>query len=174
MLAAALIVLCVVVRTLPHPPNFAPVGATAVFAGRTLSPARAILLTCACMAISDLVLAQVYGWAWVSITTPFVYGGFAIQALLGRALRRRRGGSLMAAGLGATVFFALSNFGVWVAGGYGHSVTGLLACYIAALPFFAATLMGDLLWVGVLSLGYRALLRRLRPDEHAKIALPAL
>lgn len=61
----------------------------------------------------------------------------------------------MAAGLGSTVFFLLSNLGVWLGGAlYPPTLAGLGWCYFAALLFFAATLAGDLVWSVVLSLVY--------------------
>jgi len=161
VLPALLIVLCVVLRIVPHPPNFAPVGATAVFAGRTLPGWLAVGLTWAAMLLGDLALSRIQGYPFLTIVTPFVYGGFAIQALLGRTLRRRRGGAVGAAVLGALAFFVVSNFGVWVGGLYGHTLSSLVTCYVAAVPFFGPTLAGDVLWTVALMLVYRPFARRL-------------
>jgi len=160
MLALWMIVLCAVGRVVPHPPNLAPVGAVAVVAGRTLSRGAAIALVLAAMAVSDALLAWLHGWPLVGVATPFVYAGFAGQALIGRALRRRRGGAIAAAAIGAVLFFALSNLGVWAAGGYGRDAAGLIACFTAAIPFFGATLVGDVLWTCALTLAFRAIARR--------------
>lgn len=167
MLPAILILICVSLRVIPHPPNFAPVGATAVFAGRTLKPWMAMLLVVAAMFIGDVVLARLHGYAVLSPVTPFVYGGFFAQAMLGRALRSRRGGAIGAALCGAVAFFVLSNFGVWVTSAmYPHTQAGLVDCYVAALPFFGATLVGDVVWTIILSVAYRPLARRLESKAH--------
>ncbi len=163
MLAVWMILLCAVGRLVPHPPNFAPVGAVAVLAGRTLSRAAAIAIVIAAMAASNLALDLVHGWPLVSITTPFIYAGFAAQALIARGLRRRRGGAIAAAGLGACAFFVLSNLGVWATGGYGYGAAGLGACFTAAIPFFGGTLAGDVLWTVALSLAFRAAATRVPP-----------
>jgi hypothetical protein len=164
MFPTIILVLCVVLRIVPHPPNFAPVGASAVFAGRTLKPWMAMLLVAGAMFVGDVVLARQHGYAVLSFVTPFVYGGFFVQALLGRALRSRKGGAIGAAASGSVAFFVLSNFGVWVAGSmYPHTQAGLLECYVAALPFFGATIVGDIVWTIVLSLAYRPLAKRLEP-----------
>jgi hypothetical protein len=160
MLAVTMIVLCALGRVIPHPPNLTPVGAVAVLAGRTLSRRAAIAIVIAAMAISNVIIDLSHGWPLVGIATPFVYAGFVAQAMLGRALRRVRGGAIVAAALGAVAFFALSNLGVWAAGGYGRDLTGLTACFVAAIPFFAATLAGDVLWTAALSLAFRSLARR--------------
>src|SRR5438105_7031865 len=117
MFAAFLIALCAIFRVVPHPANLAPVGATAVLAGRTLRAPYAIAVTLAAMVLSDFALAEIHGWPMFGLGTLFVYGGFVAQVLIARALRARRGGAIAAAVLGATAFFAISNFGVWVLGG---------------------------------------------------------
>ena len=162
MLPALLVALCVVLRIVPHPANFAPVGAVAVFAGRTLKPWMALVLVTVAMLVGDVVLARVNGYPTVSAVTPFVYAGFFAQALLGHALRAKKGGAVGAAVGGACAFFVLSNFGVWAAGElYAHSFAGLSECYLAAIPFFGPTLLGDVLWTIVLSAAYRPIAERL-------------
>ena len=162
MLPTLLIALCVVLRIVPHPPNFAPVGATAVFAGRTMKPAIAIAVVIVAMFVGDVTLAWLHGYPAVSAVTPFVYAGFVAQAVLGRALRKRRGGAFAAAALGSCAFFVLSNLGVWLGGTmYSLDASGLVACYVAAIPFFGGTLLGDVVWTAILSFAYRPLAKRL-------------
>jgi hypothetical protein len=157
-----MIVLCVVLRVVPHPPNFAPVGATAVMAGRTMPAWLALVTVFASMFLADVALARIHGYPIASWETPFIYGGFALQMLLGRWLRARRGGAIGAALLGSIAFFLLSNFGVWVMGSlYPPTWAGLSACFVAAIPFFGATLVADAIWTIVLSLAYRAVAQRL-------------
>lgn len=91
------------------------------------------------MAVTDLVL----GWhaLW-----PFTWGATLFGTLMGRWLLRPESW-LHTAGLGltqATVFFLLTNFGVWVGGYYGYTVAGLWACYVAAIPFFHYQVLGAL------------------------------
>ena len=156
MLPTLLIAVCVVLRIVPHPPNFAPVGAMAVFAGRTLKPAAAFGLVIVAMFLGDVVLAWLRGYSVVSLVTPFIFGGFLLQAWLGRRLRSRTGGAIGAALLGSLGFFLLSNFGVWVAGAlYAHTAAGLGDCYVEAIPFFGATVLGDVVWTVVLNALYR-------------------
>jgi hypothetical protein len=55
------------------------------------------------------------------------------------------------AALSSVFFFVTSNFAVWMFSGiYARDAAGLVKCYIAALPFFQNTLMGDLFWTAVL------------------------
>lgn len=161
MLPSSFILLCVVFRLLPHPANFAPVGAVAVFAGRTLPPRRALLLVLAAMFAGDLALAWIHGRAAFDAVTPFVYAGFLGQAWLGKALRARPGGAVAAALAGSLLFFTVSNLGVWAASGlYSRDGAGLGACFIAAWPFLGATAASDLIWTLLLCLLYRPLALR--------------
>src|SRR5260370_39297338 len=143
MVPVLMLVACVLRRIVPHPWNFGPVGATSVFVGRTLPVRVGIPLLFAAMCLGDIFLARLNGYRLVCVATPFVYAGLAVQLLLGRWLRARRGGAIGAAVLGSVAFFTLSNFGVWVGGLYGHTLGGLAAWYWAAIPFYGATLAGD-------------------------------
>ena len=45
------------------------------------------------------------------------------------------------------VFFLVTNFAVWAfTSMYAPTLDGLLLCYVLALPFYAYTLAGDLVW----------------------------
>ena len=44
------------------------------------------------------------------------------------------------------LFFILTNFGVWIMGGYSYTFNGLVLCYTMAIPFFINTLAGTLLF----------------------------
>jgi hypothetical protein len=59
----------------------------------------------------------------------------------------------------ATSFFVLSNFVVWLSAMYAHTATGLVACYVAALPFYRNDLISTALVAGML-FGLPALLGR--------------
>ena len=172
MLPILMLLACVVLRLVPHPPNFAPVGATSVFAGRTMRLGSGILLTFAAMLISDFALGMLKGIRAFDVVTPFIYAGFLVQLLLGRWLRAVRGGAIGAAVLGSVGFFVLSNFGVWIKGGYGLTLSGLAACYVAAIPFFGGTLFGDVVWTIVLSIAYRWIARRVESRNPVLIQVP--
>jgi hypothetical protein len=155
------LLLCLVLRLLPHPFNLTPVGASAVFAGRQLSLPWAIAISWLGLVLANLALAQVKGYPVVDSSTPYVFAGIGLQAVLGYALRRIRGGAFGAAAAGAVVFFFVSNLGTFLASGiYSHTAQGLWACYVAGLPFLRATLLGDLLWTAALTPLYRWAARR--------------
>ncbi len=140
------ILLAALSRLIPHPPNFSPVIAMALFAGASLADRRlALIVPLAAMLLSDLLLGF-HG------TMVFVYVAMALVVLGGRWLGRRRGPWLLtsAAVGGSLLFFVVSNLGVWLGGGlYPLSGAGLLACFIAALPFLHTTLLSTLLYGGL-------------------------
>ena len=136
----AMILAAALSRLLPHPPNFAPIGALALFGGAQFADRRAaFLVPLAAMLLSDLCLGFYTHMEWV-------YGSFALITCMGLWLRSHRtpwriGGASL---LGSTLFFLITNFGVWFhATAYAKSIAGLAACYVAAIPFFANTLLGD-------------------------------
>jgi hypothetical protein len=142
-----MIVAAAAFRILPHPPNFSPIAALALFGGAHFADKRAaFLVPLAAMFLSDLVLG-------LHALIPIIYGCFALAVCLGLLLRERRNPVRIAAlALGASVlFFAVSNFAVWVFSGmYPRTGAGLVACFMAALPFFQNTLAGDFCFTGVL------------------------
>lgn len=147
-----LILVAAASRFLPHPPNVACVGAIGLFAGCYLSGSRAYLVPIAVLFISDLV-GQLLGIAGMGfyqpITMASVYAGVTAAVFIGRWMSRspRRFARVPAASLVAsTIFFLLSNLGVWLGGWYAMTLSGLLACYVAAIPFFGYTLAGDMLF----------------------------
>ncbi len=129
-------------RLLPHPPNVTPIAAMALFGGAHFgSPRTSLAVPLTAMFLSDLLLG--FG---LHPVMPFVYGSFAFTVWLGRWLRARRSplAIAVAALCGSVVFFLVTNLGVWLVGDlYPRTLDGLVACYIAAIPFFRNTLAGD-------------------------------
>jgi hypothetical protein len=154
--AAALVALGVCGRLLPHPPNFTPVAACAMFAGFLLGARAAIPIVLATMIASDLVI----GGYDVRIMAA-VYGAFVLSALIGKHVVARPTFLRVVSGslAGSTAFFVATNGAVWAFGGmYRTDWQGAVECFTAAVPFFRYTLMGDLFWASVL-FGTYALVR---------------
>jgi hypothetical protein len=146
------ILVAAALRLVPHPPNFTPIGAMALFSGAYLG--RRLLAFVApfgALLLSDLVLGFYHG----QLT---VYFSVALIVVIGMvALRRvspvRVGVAAVASSL---LFFAITNFGMWLFSGiYPHTTVGLSACYVAAIPFFQNTLAGDLFYATLLFGGFR-------------------
>ena len=157
---SVLILFAALSRLIPHPPNFAPIGAMALFGAAYFSQRYlTFLIPIISMWLADLVLNNVvYGqyfdhFVWFYQGCYWTYGAFILIGLLGFAiLKRIRVQNLFIASLLASfIFFLVSNFGVWVSSAiYSKDFSGLLICYTAAIPFFRNTLMGDLVYTGVL------------------------
>jgi len=134
-------------RLIPHPPDFSPVAAMALFAGASFADKRAaFLVPLAGLLLSDLVL----GFYEI---TPIVYAGFALIVCFGFWVRRKRTVAriAVAAASSAAVFFAVANFGVWaIEHQYPKTPAGLAECYVAAIPFFQNMLLSNLLYSGLL------------------------
>lgn len=134
-------------RILPHPWNFTPIAAMALFGGAEFeSRAAAFFIPLGTLLISDLILGF-YSRMWLT------YASFALVVCIGIAIKERKtAGVILAAALTSSVsFFILTNLGVWFFDGlYPKTGSGLSACFIAALPFFQHTLLGDLTYTAVL------------------------
>jgi len=150
--AFILIALGIAARFLPHPANFAPIGAIAIFSGIYLPKKWAIVLPLAAMFFSDLFLGF---YAWPIMLS--VYAGFVIMAVIGLAVRKNKKLSTVLGGtiLGSVIFYLMTNGAVWAFGSlYTHNLAGLMQSYIMAIPFFRNSLLGDLFYTGVLAGAY--------------------
>lgn len=143
-------------RLVPHPPNFAPIGAMALFSGAYLKPRwLAFAVPLGALFAGDALIGF---YAHMEI----VYLSFVLIVLLGAwSLRQVSMLRLGCATIASSVlFYLITNFGVWLQfGSYPHTVNGLLACYVAAVPFFWNTLAGDLFYSTLLFGGLAALER---------------
>lgn len=139
--AVLLMGLAVLVRILPHPANFAPVAAVAIFGGAVVPRRLAIITPVLAMVVSDVIIG-VYDWR-IMCTVWVCYGVTAYAS--SRVLKKPtvvRGMTLTLAA--SCFFFVVTNFAVWAASGmYAHTWQGLAGCYYFALPFFRSTLLSD-------------------------------
>ncbi len=86
-----------------------------------------------------------------------VYGSFVLITLIGMWLKNPKtfGNVVLASICASVLFFIITNFGVWLTGTlYTKDLTGLVACYTAAVPFFRNTIAGDLFYTGVFFGGF--------------------
>jgi len=171
--ALSLTVLGAVARLLPHPPNFAPVGATSLFAGARLPRWQAYLVPLALMAVTDPILSPLYGFRPFNKFLLFTYLSFLISVWLGRRLRNTESISRIAAVtvVNSIQFFLITNFGSWLwFQAYPRTAAGLASCYVAAIPFFGWTLASDVLYTGVLFGLYAWLSRTVATSERVAVA----
>lgn len=171
-----LVAVGVAARILPHIPNFAPVTATALFAGAYMPKRASLVALLGILLLSDYALLYVnpFGstnfahlympWDLWHSTLPYVYGSFGVSALVGWYVSKHRtAGVVMVAALFCSLqFFLVTNGGVWLAGAYDRGIDGLWQSYVAALPFFRGTLLGDLLYTSAFFGIYEMLRRQAR------------
>jgi hypothetical protein len=159
MLAAAMIVVAAALRIAPHPWNFTPVGAMALFSGAMFRDRRiAFLFPLAALFAGDVFIG-------FHRLMPVVYASFLLNVLIGTWLAERRRIFRVGAAvfLCALQFFLITNLAIWrIFDTYPHTPGGLAACYFAGLPFFGNTLAGDALYA-TLFFGLFALAERLVP-----------
>ncbi|HBI46658.1 MAG TPA: hypothetical protein DDY78_27960 [Planctomycetales bacterium] len=179
---AIMILLAAMSRLLPHPPNFAPITAIALFGSAYFDRKwKALVVPLAAMLLSDSALEILYrlglspAWGFHSLMWV-VYGTFALIAGMGLWLRQRVrpmpvAGAVLAS---SVVFFLVTNFAVWALSanapfphGYPKTTAGLMECYTMAIPFFHWTLLGDLTYSTALFGGF-ALLTRAIPALRAR------
>ena len=156
-------------RLVPHPPNFSPIDARALFSGAYVGR-RALAFAAPLLALllSDLVLGFYAGM-------NFVYASVALIVLIGWWLSERRTvlRVVTAAVAGSVAFFVITNFGMWLFSGfYPLTAAGLEACYVAAIPFFQNTVAGDLFYTALLFGGF-ALAEHFMPRLRAGQRQPA-
>ena len=159
-----LIAFLVASRIIPHPPNFTPVLAVAIFAPYFFrEQAIAIALPLTAMVLADLIIGFHGFMLWV-------YGVVAASTFISHIFRYT-GSHLIRTGALAfcscLLFFIMTNFGVWLSSGfYPLTTEGLIACYTAALPFFGNTLVSTVAFCGLF---YGAM--RMAGQQHRMVQL---
>lgn len=179
LVLAGMIVLAALSRLLPHPPNFSPIEAVALFGGAYFANRRfAIVVPLVAMFVSDIALGMLNGGIYLRyfLDAHFIaiYASIVLCGLLGFALRgRANGANVLGASLAGSVLFYLStNFATWLTAdaSLGDACArGLGACYIDGLPFFQWTALGTLFYSAILFGGF-ALLRARLPQLRAQTA----
>jgi len=139
-------------RLFPHIPNFTPIAAMALFGSVYMNDKRlAFIVPLMAMLISDIGLEIISGWGFHN-TLIYVYVSFALTSVIGLLVRNKVSFmSITTASIVSSVlFFIITNFGVWAAGGFQLGLAGLTTTYAIGIPWFAPTLLGDLFFNGVL------------------------
>jgi hypothetical protein len=149
LLVACLIGLIVAARLVPHAPNFTPVVAAGLFAGMIFrSRTLALAMPVAAILLSDLILGP-EDWRIRAV----IYAALVLPAALGIWGQRFRPivALLPLALASSLLFFVVTNFAVWAFSGmYTLDISGLIRCYVLALPFLQNTVIGDVVWTAAL------------------------
>lgn len=145
--ASLLIVFAAFTRLFPHYPNFTAIGAMAIFGGSVIKDKKmAFLLPLAALILSDICLQMFTSVpGFYGAGQFFVYGAFMLITLLATFMRKTSVSNVvLAAFWSGIIFFVISNVGVWALSSfYAKSLSGLMACFAAALPFYKNEFFGN-------------------------------
>src|SRR5262249_36468616 len=170
MVLIAMVLAAAASRLIPHPPNMASITAVGLFGGAYFSERLAFLVPLTALLLSDLILGFYHHM-------EVVYLSVALIVCIGLWLQKKRSALRIAGAAFASsfLFFPLTNFGVWAFESlYPKTIEGLIACYVAAIPFFQNTLQGDLLFTAVMFGGFALLVTRFAILREPKVAARAL
>ncbi len=164
-----LVVIASLYRIMPgRPLGFAPQIAMALFSGSIVKDKKfSFLLPILSMLVSDVIYEVLFRFNISSIAG--FYNGqlinyvlFAAVTVIGFLIRKEKWMQIAAGSVaGATFYFILSNFVVWIGGGlalnnlpYAKTWEGLITCYAAAVPFYIGSLYATLFFSAILFGGY--------------------
>ena len=162
VILAVLIALGVAGRLLPHPPNFTPMAAIALFAGFIfVKRYMAIVAVIVTMLLCDYFAFGALSAHWFGSKSMFVVYLALLFPIVFKNFLQRKLGILRIAGAALSssiVFFVATNFAVWAFSTmYAKTFEGLVLCYTMAIPFFQNTIAGDMVWSGIIFGTYFAL-----------------
>lgn len=159
-LLTGLILLAAFSRIIPHPANFSPLGAIALFGAAHFSKKwHVILIPIAATWLSDLFINNIIYAAYYPTFTWFYEGfywqyiSYVVIALIAIPLFKKvsKERILFGALTSTIIFFLISNVGCWIGSAYyPQNFMGLMSCYAAGIPFLKGTILGDLFYSLVL------------------------
>jgi hypothetical protein len=166
MLAISLIIIGILLRFAPHSPNFTPVAAIALFGGVYLNRKYALIVPFMLMVTSDIFIGM-------HNVVIFTWGSFIVTAFIGIWVKKHKSALNIASAsiVSSVIFFAISNFGVWLMGWYPHTLSGLVNCFVMALPFLRNFTIATLIYSAVFFGAYELIARRVKETKLAKVLL---
>ena len=129
-------------RFIPHPPNFTSLLALSFYIPAFLG-IKFIPIVILSLFLTDIIIG-------FHSTMLFTFASVLAIGFLSKYLHQSVLIRLFGVFCGATIFYLLTNFGVWINGSYGYTLSGLVSCYILALPFFGNTLISTLLFSAII------------------------
>jgi hypothetical protein len=156
LLLIAIIAAAASSRLLPHPVNVTPIAAIALFSGAQFGRKwLAFAVPLLALLFGDAILGF-YPQMWL------VYLSFAAIVCMGFLLQGKQHVlNVAAATLSSSVlFFLITNNTLLIHGNlYPAGVDGIMAGYVAGLPFFYHSLLGDLFYSALLFGGFALTVR---------------
>ena len=137
-------------RLIPHPPNFTPILATAIFTPYIIKDKWiAMLIPLSAMFIADIIIGFHPYMLWV-------YGAIGLSTLISNWSMRFNKKYMQLAIMtlvSSILFFIITNFAVWAIWDYyPKTFDGLIICYTMAIPFFQNTLLGTIIYTAIITL----------------------
>ncbi len=145
----SLILILAFARLIPHPPNFTPIIAVALISGYFFKNINlSLLILLIAMLLSDLFIGFYENMI-------FVYASLLLITFVFHKISKKINykNLFIYCFAGSLIFFIFSNFGVWALGSpgvldvaYERNISGLVECYILAIPFFGNTFLSTLIF----------------------------
>ena len=129
-------------RFVPHPPNFTSLLALSFYIPAILG-VRFLPMLIISFIITDLIIG-------FHSVTLFTWGSILLIGLTSKFFIANTKTRISGVLIGASLFFVITNFGVWSMGSYGYTLEGLIACYTLAIPFFGNTIAGTIIFSAVI------------------------
>lgn len=153
LISLSLIAFVAVCRLVPHLANFSPMVCLSLFLGRHLNKRLATVTIVLSMLLTDILLGVIYGYPLFGNWMWFTYSALLAILVLGVVIAKRSSAvtvsvvTLLASTLG---FWIWTNFGVWLfSPSYSSNLSGLVTCYVVAIPFLQTSLIGMCIWGGI-------------------------
>jgi hypothetical protein len=161
LFAFGIILFAITSRIIPHAYNFAPFGAIALFCAAHIENKKVgFIIPLIAAWISGMIINNVFyteyypNFTLLDKDIPWQVLSYGLIFLLGTKVLSSKitVSRILGSAIGSSlVFFIITNFGVWASWStYPKNLAGLAACYTAAIPFYQSTLIGDVLYSGVL------------------------
>ena len=138
-----LILILALSRLMPHPDNFTPIIALAIMSSYFF---RNVNFSYTVMLFSMLLADFFIGFYSYML---FVYISLFLIVLIFFKISKKMNykNLFIFSFFGSTIFFLISNFGVWLVGNlYERNINGLIECYFMAIPFFKNTIISTLIF----------------------------
>ncbi len=138
------VIFLIIARLIPHPPNFSPIIASAIFAPILLKNRYyGFIVPLSALFISDVIIGFHIYQLVIYLTL------FTISLI--SPLKKYSKINLILYSIGASIwFFIITNFAVWLAWDYyPKNFEGLMQCYTLAIPFFTNTLISSILFISL-------------------------
>ena len=143
MIPIIMMTLLIISRMISDIPNFTATIALIMF--------TSYLIRDKFLSVLVILVSQIISDLYIGIYSSmfFVYGAYVFIALLSPIIMNKLSykSVLISSLVTPTIFYIVSNFGVWITEStYPLSLDGLIMCYVAGIPFFDETLLSTVVF----------------------------